>query len=781
MDTQSCSYATPVSRKKNQSQGESSPDDMQNRIDRLEGLVLSLMHGGANIPTQSGAGNSASASQSVTDSGGSSGAKLPDDQGVEMVEDDEEDGDSDIDQDLSKSLGVLKVDTAKGKSMYFGQESWHTILADISEVKQYFSTHKKELESSYERVRQSKPMTAREGPTLLLGAVPASEIELRAELPPKTTVLTLCSRYFNSMDNAVSIIHGPTFQQQLKTHWQDPSKTPITWLGMLYAIMCLAMLSYHKVGDEPPEWKNRSLEMASEFRLRTVQCLIKADYTKPAEYTIETMILYIFGEHSSRWDADLGLWMVTSLIIRIAFRMGYHRDAKWFPSITPFQAEMRRRTWALVRMADVMFSNKVSLPNMIYEHDCDTQLPTNIFDDEFHPLIKELPPGRPSTEPTPIAYMIAKARLCNEAGNVLHAVRGVGKHVTYDEIIRFDAKLRQIKKEIAPHLKLTPLEGSHDPVTLIIARFNVEVLYLMIMCMLHRKYLPRARHNPRYAHSRRTAIESALQALDHLATLHRESQGYGRLRSVDWYIKSIATSDFTIPAMLVILDLHYDNLARQESTPEGNSCLYTQEERDSMIKKVEHTKDIWLTMADSSMEAFKGSKVIEIMLEKIKDPSQATEPMAATGGSIPDLAAGSVDPTMSMPPNILSPGTFAELSAGMDPFAAVNTSSFMGMDFNGMGPSTASTFSSNEGFNLPGAPSPMAMYGMGGLNGQLSDMGTSNIDWNMFENFTQAANWGPDQNFQIYGNAVDESSPDQPGSEQRSSVGGGSGNMRMDQ
>jgi hypothetical protein len=98
------------------------------------------------------------------------------------------------------------------------------------------------------------------------------------------------------------------------------------------------MLSYHKVGDEPAEFRGRTLELAAEYRLRTVQCLIKADYTKPVEYTVETMLLYVFGEYSSRWDAELGLWMIVSLIIRIAFRMGYHRDAKWFPSLTPFQA-----------------------------------------------------------------------------------------------------------------------------------------------------------------------------------------------------------------------------------------------------------------------------------------------------------------------------------------------------------------------------------------------------------------------------------------------------------
>ena len=303
---------------------------MQNRIDRLEGLVLSLMHGGANVDAATAAAAGA-ASQSITDSGSSAKAGQEDE--AAMAEDDSENEDS-----LATSLGFLKVDTDKGKSMYIGQEHWHTILADISEVKNYFTSHKKELETSYERVKSSKPMQAREGPTLLLGAVPASEIELRSELPPKTAVLTLCSRYFNSMDNAVNIIHGPTFQQQLRNHWQDPSKTPVMWLGLLYSVLCLAMLSYHKVGDEPPEWKGRALDLANEYRLRTVQCLIKSDYTKPVEYTVETMILYVFGEYSSRWDADLGLWLIVSLITRIAFRMGYHRDSKWFPSITPFQA-----------------------------------------------------------------------------------------------------------------------------------------------------------------------------------------------------------------------------------------------------------------------------------------------------------------------------------------------------------------------------------------------------------------------------------------------------------
>ncbi|CAM1507312.1 Fc.00g069530.m01.CDS01 [Cosmosporella sp. VM-42] len=760
MDTTACSYATPATRKKNQSQGDSSPDDMQNRIDRLEGLVLSLMHGGANVDAATAAAAGA-ASQSITDSGSSAKAGQEDE--AAMVEDD--DDDSENEDSLATSLGFLKVDTDKGKSMYIGQEHWHTILADISEVKNYFTSHKKELETSYERVKSSKPMAAREGPTLLLGAVPASEIELRSELPPKTAVLTLCSRYFNSMDNAVNIIHGPTFQQQLRNHWQDPSKTPVMWLGLLYSVLCLAMLSYHKVGDEPPEWKGRALDLANEYRLRTVQCLIKSDYTKPVEYTVETMILYVFGEYSSRWDADLGLWLIVSLITRIAFRMGYHRDSKWFPSITPFQAEMRRRTWALVRMSDVIFSHQVSLPSMIYEHDCDTQLPNNIFDDEFYPGIKALPPSRPQTEPTPIAYMIAKSRLCNELGNILQATNRVGKHVPYDEIIRFDAKLRQVMQELPPHLKLTSLEGSHDPVTLIIARFNVDILYQKILCLLHRKYLPRARQNSRYAHSRRSAIEASLSALGHLAVLHKESRAHGRLRSVGWYVKSIATKDFILPAMLVILDLHFDNIAAQSMAPPDNegAFLWTQEQRSKMIGALSDAREIWKTLADTSMEAFKATKIIEIMLEKIRNPGPEAESQAMSrSDTMSDVTATmSMDTSPALTQGLLSPDGIPQfnLNTGVNPFSTPNASAFMGMDF-GMSAPEAPDFQADT-FAAPGIGSPLSMFtSMSTGPGTGVDL-TTNFDWSAFENYTQMANWGADQSFQIYGAGQDQSSPEQ--------------------
>ncbi|KAK7744977.1 hypothetical protein SLS53_003210 [Cytospora paraplurivora] len=611
---------------------------MQNRIDRLEGLVLSLMHGGANLsPTEAAAAAAAvSATTRSSNSGPGASASTPYSDSVGMGPDDgdmrdDRDEDSDIDDGLANSLGVLKVDADRGKSMYIGQEHWHTMLADIAEVKNYFINHKKDLEKSYEKVLSGKPATARDGPTFLTGAPPATDIELRAELPPKSAVLTLCGRYFNSMDNAVNIIHAPSFHQQLRAHWQDPSKTPIMWLGLLYAVLCLAMLSYHKVGDEPPEWKGRTLELAAEYRLRTVQCLICADYTKPGEYTVETMLLYVFGEFSSRWDADLSLWLICSLVTRVAFRMGYHRDAKWFPSLTPFQA-----------------------------------LPHNIYDEEFGPDTKVLPPSRPNTEPTPISYMIVKVELALELGKILQATSRVGKQVSYDEILRFDARLRELRQRLPSHLKMQSLEGSHEPLTLIVARFNVDIMYQKILCILHRKYVGRSRHNPRYAHSRRAAIEAALEMLRHFVKLHRESQPNGRLRSIKWYVTSIATKEFLLPSMLLMLDLHFDKQAEAAGQRQSSQSLYlwTPEQRLEMIRILETTRDIWEGMADGSMEAVKAHNVIKIMLDKIESPAAESQASAPAGVQMP-LVPLKDDMFSNMGGTSLEPEQSAAMTLGM--------------------------------------------------------------------------------------------------------------------
>jgi hypothetical protein len=103
---------------------------MQNRIDRLEGLVLSLMTNGAQSAGPAAA--AAAISRSQSDSAGSSSFPLDlDREDDDMIKEEEEGEESEVDG-VTNSLGVLKVDADKGKSLYFGDSHWHLVLADVS-------------------------------------------------------------------------------------------------------------------------------------------------------------------------------------------------------------------------------------------------------------------------------------------------------------------------------------------------------------------------------------------------------------------------------------------------------------------------------------------------------------------------------------------------------------------------------------------------------------------------------------------------------------------------
>lgn len=127
-----CTYAMPGTRKRSaQTQASSaSPDDMQNRIDRLEKLVLSLMTNGSQSAGPAAAAAAISRTTTAEVSPLSQQPQNVDQEDNDMQKDD--DDDSDVDS-VANSFGILKVDNENRKSMYIGDSHWHLILSDVSQ------------------------------------------------------------------------------------------------------------------------------------------------------------------------------------------------------------------------------------------------------------------------------------------------------------------------------------------------------------------------------------------------------------------------------------------------------------------------------------------------------------------------------------------------------------------------------------------------------------------------------------------------------------------------
>ena len=692
-DTAGCSYATAGNKKRGGNGPNGTPDDMQNRIDRLEGLVLSLMTNGSQQEVGSAAARAAiSASRSNSLSTMTGSDPRLDVDGMDAVrEEGENDGeveDSEVEQ-VSRGIGIMKMDN--GRAMFASDAHWWAILGEIGEVKKYFEQHKEDYREQMQKVQAAKADESPGIAFLLQGTAPADRSELLNAFPSKADADRLIARYFNAYDPSVHIIHGPSFQKQYDWHWQSPSDTTVAWLGLCFAMMTLALQSYDRAGDEPPEYRGRAMKLSHKYRRLTAQALHLADITQPIAQILEIFILHVQAEYGRSRDAEPGVLLLTSICVRLAMRMGYHRDPAPHPQITPFQGEMRRRVFTFVRQCDLLISFQFGLPAMIRTDHIDAQPPRNIYDDELHEEMKTLPPSRPSFEATPMSYMIAKSKMTFIFGQVVERVGSITSPPSYEETMKFDQELREARATHPPLLQMRPFqESARDPANLIMQRIGLEMIYLRSLFVLHRKFISKARENPRFAYSRRTCIDASMELLAHQATLHRESQPGGRLRSVKWYISSLTTHDFLVAAMLVCVDLYHtaeaERKGRKGSSPSSplNGDLYKEDRREEMLRAVQACVEIWVSLREQSMEAYKASVALKLMYDNLKAhqaqrktqqspqaaPAQGYAPPRMAFGMFPNGSVADVD-TDDLPPEQSAAMTLGMLSSGgMSPGSA---------------------------------------------------------------------------------------------------------------
>src|SRR6185437_11845864 len=115
---------------------------------------------------------------------------------------------------------------------------------------------------------------------------------------------------------------------------------------------------------------------------------------------------------------------------------------------------------------------------------------------------------------------------------VLEEVNAINRH-SYEEILKIDRGLRDIFESIPEHLRLRPMsEQTLAPISLIMARFALATIYNKSQIVLHRRFMRSSKNNARYAHSRRTCIDSAMKLLSYQAIQHQETRERGRMRSL---------------------------------------------------------------------------------------------------------------------------------------------------------------------------------------------------------------------------------------------------------
>jgi hypothetical protein len=385
----------------------------------------------------------------------------------------------------------------------------------------------------------------------------------------------------------------------------------VIFLGLLHSIMIIATLAGLAASENELVDHASAMETIQSYRECCIQCLLLSNYTKPGPYSLETVFIYMESEFLVNKDDQVQSYLLVGNAVRLALRMGLHRDStKVGGNITPFQGEIRRRLWHHLLQIDLLCSFHIGLPGMIPAIDSDTLLPGNLQDEDFDEDSSMLPQSRPESELTPMSYSICKSRLCHEAGRIVSFANRLSLP-EYEEVLKLDRDLLAAYQKVPPAFLLdhTGPSITDSPATTI-KRFSLAILFQKSRCMLHRKHLMRADQDPEFAFSKHVSLEAAMELLRCQIMVHDAALPGGQLSRDRWFLSSLSMHDFLLAAMIVYLSLSH----RSETNSSPTKRL---EERQEKVKALEKSREIWNQNWTVSAESKKAAMVLGIMLRKV--------------------------------------------------------------------------------------------------------------------------------------------------------------------
>ncbi|KAF6833703.1 fungal specific transcription factor domain-containing protein [Colletotrichum musicola] len=213
-----------------------------------------------------------------------------------------------------------------------------------------------------------------------LGSRESMDFDLLALGPVQ--MLRLWQVFLERVNPMTKVIHVPTLEPLVFEAATDHSNVKPDVEALLCSINVLAILA---LSDAEAELilnveKGKALRKSS-FALK--KALAKVDFLRRYNTTIlQCLVLYLvslqgqFDRHAS--------WILTGTLVRIAQRMGLHRDGELL-GLQPFETEMRRRIWWQIIMLETKYAILAGFCDTLLPPNWDTKLPSNVNDADLLP------------------------------------------------------------------------------------------------------------------------------------------------------------------------------------------------------------------------------------------------------------------------------------------------------------------------------------------------------------------------------------------------------------
>lgn len=246
--------------------------------------------------------------------------------------------------------------------------------------------------------------------------------------PSPAHAFRLWQTFLEKVNPLTKVIHVPSVQSKLVEATTNPGAIPKNVEALLFSIyaMAVAAMDEAKCQEQLGCGKEEAYQrFATGCRIALMRIGILHTYDL---VVLQALVLY-FLSLVGRVDRHAA-WILNGVTVRVAQKMGLHRDGELL-GLPPFETEMRRRIWWQIILIDTVYALMSGLGQSLIPRSWDTKAPNNIHDADLYPTMTTLQPRNGPTEMIYclVCYEMAKMMLDtptleavilgNESGNNL--------------------------------------------------------------------------------------------------------------------------------------------------------------------------------------------------------------------------------------------------------------------------------------------------------------------------------------------------------------------------
>jgi hypothetical protein len=210
--------------------------------------------------------------------------------------------------------------------------------------------------------------------------------------PSVEEVLAYWEVFKENVDPVIKVLHVPTQESQIldnATHLHTLSRPAECLMFAIYYAAVSSLLP-----DQCELQFGSKSDLLERYRFGVQQALARAKFLQTSSVSIlQALIIFLIALRSNEEDTGV-LGVLGSVAIRIAQRLGLHRDGSHYAILSPFKQEIRRRLWWHTIMLDTRVFEDRSFDPRIYDIMGDTKLPRNLNDSDLTMDMKELPESK---------------------------------------------------------------------------------------------------------------------------------------------------------------------------------------------------------------------------------------------------------------------------------------------------------------------------------------------------------------------------------------------------